>query len=183
MHFDEHLGVLEPCGAIVRCDLDDGGEQQLRIVEHLARHADAREQPHGFDLSGVLQQIRAHHGLGIIQIAIQEQAGRGDHRRRNSPQRGHLVGGPLCLGRPARHPVKPLEHAPARRQRVIEDDCLLERLDRGLRLAQRHEAMAAFLIKTAEARVTLLETCQRLERVGRTPEIAQRDGLEQQRVA
>ncbi len=77
MKLDEHLGVFLARDPIVGRELEDGRQQQFRIVEHLARNADAGEQPHGFDLIAVLQKIGTHHRLGRVQIAVHEQSRRG----------------------------------------------------------------------------------------------------------
>ena len=70
---DKHGGVFLAGNTVIGRQFEHGREQQFRIVEHLARDADAGEQAHGFDLIAMLQQIGAYQRLGCVQIAILEQ--------------------------------------------------------------------------------------------------------------
>ncbi len=72
MKLDQYLGVFGASGPIIGGQFDDRRQQQFRVVEHLARHADAGQQAHGLDLIAMLQKIGAHQRLGRIQIAVQE---------------------------------------------------------------------------------------------------------------
>ena len=88
------------------------------------------------------------------------------HLRRQPLERGDVLrrrGGVLRI---AGHAIQPLEHAPARGQRRIDVHAAQERVDRPRRIAQGDIAMAALLVQAAEARVQLLETLQRRERLG-----------------
>ena len=53
---DQHQGIVVAGGAIVRRQLEHRLEQQLRVVEHVARDADPGEQAHGLDVVAVLSR-------------------------------------------------------------------------------------------------------------------------------
>jgi len=67
---DQKLRIIEARRPIVGSKLEDGLEQQLRIIERLARDCDAREQAHRLDIMTMLEQERADDPLGGRQIAV-----------------------------------------------------------------------------------------------------------------
>ena len=52
----QNLGIVEARCVIVRGQIEHPLEQELRIIEHVALDADAREQPHCLDLVAVFDQ-------------------------------------------------------------------------------------------------------------------------------
>ena len=72
MPLHQHLRVVEARRVIIRGQLEHPLEQQLRIIEHVALDADAREQPHRLDVVAVLEQERPHELLGRCQVTVGE---------------------------------------------------------------------------------------------------------------
>ncbi len=89
---DQDLRIVEARGVIVGRQVEHRLEQQLRIVEHFALHADAREQPHGLDVVAMLEQEGANELLGLGQLAVREQRRRRHDLGRQLLQRGDVRG-------------------------------------------------------------------------------------------
>ena len=70
VQFDEHAGVFLARDPIVGCQIEDCGQQQLRVIVHLARDANAGQQAHGFDFIAVLKKIGPDQRLGRVQVVI-----------------------------------------------------------------------------------------------------------------
>jgi len=114
----------------------------------------------------VLQQIRTHHGLGCVQIAIHKQ-----------PDCGHHLGGQIlqprdvtrchcgAIGLP-RHLEEANEHAPAARQRMIDLHRPFKSLDGLRRLLHIDEAATALFEEAAEPGVMLLQDVKRIQGFG-----------------
>ena len=60
----KHAGVFSARGSIVRCPLEHGRQQDLRIIEYAPGNADARQEPHGLHMIAVREQVGAHPRLG-----------------------------------------------------------------------------------------------------------------------
>ena len=116
VQLDERLGVLLARGAVVGRKLEHRCQQQLRIVEDPVRDADAREQPHGLDVVAVLQQERADHGLGRLEVAVREEAGGHHHlAQAGFASVATCAAAIAAFVALALHAIQPLEHAPAAR--------------------------------------------------------------------
>ena len=111
----QHAGVVAPQFDVVRGHLQGRGQQDLGIIEHLARDADAGQQPHRLDMIAVAQQERANELFGGREVAFAEQTGRGDDLWRKRFQLVRVRGGHLALRFVTDHLVEPLEHAPGGR--------------------------------------------------------------------
>ena len=159
----KNLRILETRQMVVRRQLEHPFQQQVRIVEHFALHADAREQAHRLDVITVPAQVSADELLGRRELAIGEEGGRGHDLRRQLPQRGDVLRRLRGLPVLARHPVEALEEAPARRHGRIDVDGAQEGVDRLRRLSQRDVAVPAFLVEAAEPRMQALELGERGE--------------------
>ena len=172
----KHAGVFSARGSIVRCPLEHGRQQDLRIIEYAPGNADARQEPHGLHMIAVREQVGAHPRLGAVEIAVGEQRHAGQHLRRELRQARdaarRLLGWLGLTG----HAKEALEHAPAADQRVIERHRLEKGLDGRGRLLQVDAAPAAFLVQPAEARMVSFESRQRAECLVRAAEMALRDG-------
>ena len=150
---DQHQRIVVARGAVVGRQREHGLEQQLRIVQHVARDADLRQQAHGLDVIAMLQQIGADDVLGGRQFAVGKQA-RGQYDLgRQALERRHMLRGRGGVVRIARHAIQPLEHAPARGQRRIDVHAAQEGIDRPRRVPQGDVAMTALLVEAAELRV------------------------------
>ncbi len=161
----EHERVLVARRLVVGRALEHRGEQHLRSIEvDLVRDADPRQQPHRFDVIAVLEEVGPDQRLGGLQITVGEETGADHHILRQSAQRRDVARRQGGVRRLPLHAVQAFEHAPAARQRMVDVDRLEERIDRRLRLAQRHEAAPALLVETAEVRMMLLEGWRGLRR-------------------
>jgi hypothetical protein len=179
---DQDLGIFPSRGSIARRQLENGREQDLGVVEHLVHDADSGKQPHAFHMIAVLQEKRAHQGFGRIEVAVREQPGSGHdllrqvlERRHVTRRHGRVVGLP-------RHAEEPLEHGPARRQRVIDVHRLQKCRDGLGCLLLEDEAMASLLVEAAEAWVVLLENRERAQGLGDPVQQSLRDGHQQPRI-
>jgi hypothetical protein len=159
-------GIVEAGGPVVGRQGQYGLEQKIRIVEHIVRESNARQQSHGFDVVAVLQQVGAGHGLRRNQFAVRKHCGGGDDLGRQTLQGGDMAGRHLGVFMLTRHPKQRLQTAPAGRQRRIEVHAGEESIDGVGRIAQGHEAVSAFLIQAAEPRVEPLQALQNGERFG-----------------
>ena len=88
---DQRQRIIVACGTVIRRQHEHRLEQQFGIVEHAARHADFRQQAHGFDLVSMLEQVGADDVLRRREFAIREQAGGRDDLGRQAPQRCHVL--------------------------------------------------------------------------------------------
>ena len=176
MEIEQHTGVLATGHPIRRCQLENGSQQDLGIVEHATRDTDAGEQAHPFHVIALLEQEGAHHGLGRIQIAILEQSGRRHHLGRQVLQLRQLGRRGRRIVGPAGHPKQALEHPPTARQGMIEVHRTLKRSDRLRCFATVDEAPPLLLVQPAEARMVPLQGRKRAERLVWTAEVALRDG-------
>ena len=69
---EEHAGVVAAQFYVIRRHFERRRQQNLGVVEHFARDADAREQPHGLDVIAVAQQERANLLFRGGELAIAE---------------------------------------------------------------------------------------------------------------
>lgn len=180
---DQALRIIAACGDVIGHEIEHAGEQQLGIVEHLARHRDLCQQAHRLDLVAMFDEIGADHLLGGFEFAIVEQRGGGNHRGRQGGERRDMRGGERGIRRVAAKAIHPLEHPPAHRQGRVERDRAQQRGDRRPGVFARDVAQAAFLQHLAVSRVQQREAIERDERLGDTPRHPQADRLDQQQVA
>ena len=72
MPLQQHQGIVVAGGPIVGCELEDGLEQQLRIVEDIALEPDPREQAHGLDVVAMLEQVGTDDVLRRCQLTVRK---------------------------------------------------------------------------------------------------------------
>ena len=143
---DQDVGELQPRRTVAGRPLQDRLQQQLRVIEDLARDADAGQQPHCLHVIAVGDQPCAHQRLRDFQITVFEKPDGGEDLCGHLAQSGQMAGsGVGILGLPE-HAVQALEHAPCPRQCVVALDGLQERINGGGSLAQLNEAATAFLV-------------------------------------
>ena len=118
--------------------------------------------------------------LGQEDVAVREQARRGHDRRRQARELRHMSRGHLRLGGSPRRPEQNLQGIPTCRQRRVDVHRGQEGLDGGIGIVYRDIAMAALLIKAAEARMQALQAREGIERLGDLAEIALAHGNEVQ---
>ena len=66
----EDLRIIESSRLIVRSQIQHSLQQKLRIVEDIPLDANARQEPHRFDVMSMLQQKGAGDLLGLRQFAV-----------------------------------------------------------------------------------------------------------------
>src|SRR5512146_2186512 len=160
------LRVLETCQVVIRRHLEDPFEQQLRVVEHVAFHANTGEQAHRLNVITVRAKVNADELLGGRELTVGEQRGRRHYLGRELPQGCDVLGRSSRLLRLSRQPVESLEQPPARQQRRIDVYRTQEGLDRLRSLPESHVAVPALLVQPAETRIQALEPGYRVERRG-----------------
>ena len=124
-------------------------EQQFRIVVHLELHADLCQQPHTLDVVAVSQQEPADELFGGNDVAVGKQARGGRHLRGQAFQLGDVLGGEFGVAGAPGHVEQDLQGVPACRERRVDVHRLQERLDGGLGILPRDEAVAALLEQPA----------------------------------
>ena len=153
-------GVVPAGGVIVGGAIQHAFQQGLSLVQRAGRHADTGQQTQGARIVFVPLQEVADHRLGRRQIAVGEQTVGHHHLRRQRPQRGQPLGRqprPLAV---APHPVQLLQHVPTGGQARVQPNGLMQGLDRSGRVPEQNLAMAALLMKPAEARMLGLHARQ-----------------------
>ncbi len=120
VQLDQYEGIFLARHAIVGRTLHDCGEQYLCIKINLVCNPDPGQQPHGFDVVTVLEEVGADQRLGRLEIAIREQARRENDFLGHRPQGNHVARRHGSVRSLALHAVEPFEHAPASGQRVID---------------------------------------------------------------
>ena len=70
MATQQHGGVVEASGTIVRLHRQYGAEQQFRIIERVTLDANARQQSHGLNMVAVLQEIGADQLFCRLQFMV-----------------------------------------------------------------------------------------------------------------
>ena len=167
----ERERVVVSHGLIIGRERERALEQQLRIVEDLELHADARQQAHPLHMITVLQEIAADDLLGRVHLAVGEHAVRGDNLLRQVRERRDVCRRLFALRFLAGDVVKDTQRIPARRKRRVDVDRSLVSLDRGSRLAQRGVAMASFLEEPTVRGMQLLKSGERREGFGNALQI------------
>ena len=162
---EEHAGVVAAQFDVIRRHFERRRQQDLGVVEHLARDADAREQTHGLDVIAMAQQERANLLFRGAELAIAEERRRRNDFRRCRLQLLDVCGGPLALLLVTDHLVESLEQAPGGGQRRVDLHCALVGFDRARRILEHDVAVTALLVEKARARVMALQLLQGSERV------------------
>ena len=146
-------------------------------------HADLGEQPHGFRLVAVFEQVGPDDLLGRGEVAVGEQRRRGDHLGREVLERGDVSGGGGGVLRIAAQAVETYQHAPAGGQSRVNVYRAQQRLDGARRIPQRQVAEAALLVHLAEVWLALLETLKHRQRFGDALQMTQAHCPDQDQIA
>src|SRR5581483_7914976 len=108
-------------------------EQELRVIEYVVPHADLGEEPHPLHVIAVLQEVLAHNTLGELDLAIGEHAESRADLDREALEPSDVFLSALRIRLAAGEAIENAQRAPARRQRRVQRQRLLEGRNRRAR--------------------------------------------------
>ncbi len=177
----EHIVVARR--VIVRGEHQHALEQKFGIVVHVELHPDPGEKPHRLDVIAVGQQVLTYDALRLVNFPVRKHAGGRYHLHRELGERRHVSSGGVGVGRTPGRAEQHLQGLPTRRQRDIDVDGRQIRLDGGGGLRAAIWQWPRSWNKRLIARMNLLETHQRVERVWNSAQVTLTDGNDVQHVA
>jgi hypothetical protein len=174
--------IFQARRAMVGLQLEHGGQEQLGIVQHAARHADFGQQPHRLGVIPMAQEEGADPPFGWIQVPVGEQGRAGHHLAWKGRQGGDMGRRGRRIGRVADQPIEAFEHLPGHGQGRIDVHRPQQGVDGCRGIAPRDEAKSALLVEKAEPGLKGLQPRQALHGLVDTQQVAQAGGLDEQQI-